>query len=458
MSNQRHFLEGAAALEAGFEALRQIASPKVWARDFRSDLRPQHRWALEALGQKLAAEATTLAVPRRPQFSMDAARRQWEEYLVTGDARRVEPRAVRRLCSEVDVAVREEFGALLLRYDRPPSKSMLRDLLAVYHATFNERHSELARYLGTQLRDYRGHSHLLTRLAAVADEVVGEAAASRAARKASSAHATARQFLDELGLAANTPYALAVGGELIDVALRQLERTRDPDKLRDVCEQLIPAHRDLLIPRAFSGAVQRLVTFAASGDPSLRETVKSFVLLEPRLGDPRQHPDRWDNVGLSEHAEIVKGWLSEEDLRFFFDLIMKDQEDRHQRRDFWINYVHRVRNSRVAVGMRDRERLRVQLEDMKKRGRTYGLLEDWNVSAFVMDFGPAVAIEFSRVGACNIYDAKAAHEKIGDLGARKFSPGKLKMLRGSPGWFRHDRNGYWMSDVRQLLARFGVRD
>src|SRR5439155_15930958 len=94
--------------------------------------------------------------------------------------------------------------------------------------------------------------------------------------------------------------------------------------------------------------------------------------------------------------------------RFFFDLIMAGQEDRHNRREFWLRYVGRVGNSRVAMGTRDRDRLRVQLTELKKRGRSeYAHLEDPfedDVSAFIMDFGRAVVVEFSKPGnACFIY-------------------------------------------------------
>jgi hypothetical protein len=148
--------------------------------------------------------------------------------------------------------------------------------------------------------------------------------------------------------------------------------------------------------------------------------VKNFVLLESHLGDPRRHPGQWDNKGLSAEAETVKGWLSEEDLKFFFDLVMEGQEDRHRRREFWLRYVSRARDFRVAIGRADHQRLRTQLQDLRKRGRNYATLDDRDVSAFVMDFGPAVVVDFSVVGACVVYNAKTGREKIGDLSAGKF--------------------------------------
>jgi hypothetical protein len=188
--------------------------------------------------------------------------------------------------------------------------------------------------------------------------------------------------------------------------------------------------------------------------------VKDFVLREERLGDPRRHPGRWDNMGLSAEAETIKGWLSEEDLKFFFDLIMEGQEDRHHRRDFWLRYVHRVTNSSVVIGGADRDRLRRQLNELRTRGRTYANLNARDVSAFIMDFGNALVVEFSRTGhACFIYEANTGQRKIVNLQANEFSVSRLKALQAVSERIVHDRSGNWMQKVRQHLAlRYRIRE
>jgi hypothetical protein len=340
---------------------------------------------------------------------------------------------------------------------------MLLGLLGVYHARWGERNDALEQQTGQWLHDYQGSIHVLCQLARITDEVVGRDAALRAARSAFEKHWTTRQLLEERRLATNTPYAFAVAGGLLNANLHQLERTGDLDQARYICEKLVLADQTLIRPKAFADAVKRLIALSTRNtDLRLRDTVKDFVLRKERfgdlLGDPRRHPSRWDNLGLSAEAEAVKSWLSEEDLKFFFDLIMEGQEDRQHRREFWLRYVHRVRNSRVAIGEADRRRLRVQLNDLKKRGRTYAELDDWDASAFVMDFGPVIVVEFSQTGnACSVHEAKVSREKI-NLQADWFDKAKLKKRPYSPGWFRHDAERKWMSEVRQYLALFGVRE
>jgi EH_Signature domain len=289
---------------------------------------------------------------------------------------------------------------------------------------------------------------------------VGAYAALRAAtRCVSNGNTSACELLTQRGLALNTPYASTVAEALLNLTLRKLERTQELQEARHLCEELIPADRDLLLPQVFANAVKGLVRLASSGSAgsALRDTVKDFVLREERLGDPRRNPTQWTNAGLATEAETVTSWLSEEDLRFFFDSIMKGQPDPHGRYQFWLRYVDRVRNFRVAIGEKYRQSHRVELDGLKKRGRSYAELDGWDASAFIMDFGSVIVVEFSQTGnACSVHEAKAGREKIGDLRANKFYKSKLKRPLRSLGWFRHDHDGNWKREVRQYLSGFGV--
>ena len=115
------------------------------------------------------------------------------------------------------------------------------------------------------------------------------------------------------------------------------------------------------------------------------------------------------------------------------------------------------------MGTRDRDRLRVQLTELKKRGRSeYAHLEDPfedDVSAFIMDFGRAVVVEFSKPGnACFIYGPDEARKRIGALTSERFQRSGLKGGQRHPGRFVHYPPGRWQDRVRQHLARvYGIR-
>jgi len=456
MQSQPQFPESTAKLLEGFKALREAASPEAWR--VGSLPRPV---ALETLAREF--DANPPPPPKRPPFDPEEAHRQWQRYLSTQDQTQLERRALRRLCWDPEIAATTEFLHLLEKYDRPLSAPMILGLLGVYHHLWRTQNSGLEQCVAKWLRNYQGYNQVLLHLAKVADEVVGQQAAAQAAvRYTANGKGSARELLIQRGLALDTPYASAVAEAFLNRALRKLEHTKGVQEIRFLCEELIPADRDLLPFQIIANAVKGGIKLASlnSSNPELRDIAKNFVLLEPKLGDPRRHPGRWDNNRLSTEAEIVKSWLSEEDLKFFFDLIMEGQEDRQRRREFWLQYVHRVKNSRVAIGEVDRQRLRLQLNGLRERGRTYASLDDWNASAFVMDFGSAIVVEFSQTGnACSVYEAnKTSRGQIGDLQADRFFRSKLKKRPRSPGWFRHDADGNWMFAVQQYLARFGIRD
>lgn len=462
MSNESQPPDGLTKLLEGFMALRETASAKAWSTRFHNNQLLPGPSRLEAVARLLEAEGKQPVRTPPPRLDLEEAREQWQRYLTTQDPNQIEWRAVRRLCWDPEVAPTAKFLRLLEGSNRSPSAPMILGLLGVYHLLWDNEKGDLERCVTKWLQTYQGCHPLLHRLCERVDEVSGPHAAEYTARSAFENRRSVRSVVEQRGLALSTPYAFSAAGHLINAHLYMLERSRNLDQARYICEQLLPADRDLLLfrPEAFASAVKHLVALASKNqDPHLRNVVKDFVLREERLGDPRRHPGRWDNMGLSAEAATVTGWLSEEDLQFFFDLIMEGQEDKHHRREFWLRYVYRVRNSRVAIGEADRQRLRLQLSDLKKRGRAYATLDDWGASAFVMDFGPVIVVEFSQTGnACSVHEAASIRQRLGNFQADSFYKTGLKKRLRSPGWFRHDAEGHWRHEVRQYLARFGVRE
>jgi len=460
MQNDQQTPENINKLLEGFETLRETTSSKIWNSGLHGGRLFSGPSRLESLAHQLAKEEEKPSLPRLSSIDSEEARRQWQHYLKTRDSSQVERRALRYLCWDAEIAATPSFLRLIAQPDRPPSAPMILGLLGVHHALWSTPNDTLERLIVKWLREYEGYNPAVRRLVAIADEVVGRDAAWRASRTAFEKGLTARQLLEDRGLMLQSAYAFVVASELLKANVQILERAGDLNRARYICDQLIPTDRDLLKPDTFAEAVKRLVAIAVRAiDVQFQDVVKGFVLLEPRLGDPRRHASRWENVGLATEAELVRGWLAKEDLEFFFNLIMEGQEDRHHRRDFWLRYVQKAKDFRVAIGEADYQRLRMKLHDLQKRGRNYASLDDWEASAFIMDFGPVSVVEFSKAGnACSIHEAKISREKIGDFQRDKFYKTGLKKRPRSSGWFRHDQEGKWMWEVQQYLARFGIRE
>jgi hypothetical protein len=109
----------------------------------------------------------------------------------------------------------------------------------------------------------------------------------------------------------------------------------------------------------------------------------------------------------------------------------------------------------------DKFRLRDVLWKKGARGSDFGRLLNEDTSAFILDFGPIMAIEFSAVGnACYIYEKQVAAEIVPDIWTTApFSKANLKrkskVATIQP--IIHDRQNRWKHEMERFLARYGIR-
>jgi len=190
----------------------------------------------------------------------------------------------------------------------------------------------------------------------------------------------------------------------------------------------------------------------------LREGLKRFGL--DHFGDPRlpANQARWTGVRRQSQDEFLRG-LSREDIVFFFEHVLPRGLDPHGRKDFWLKYVGRVRRSRPLLCSEDAFRLRsLERKGQQKIGH-YGRMEGIT-SAFLLDFGEVLIVEFSAVGnACYVYD-RAGAETLG-IGTNfwkptPFSVFTLKHKRACIGHMAH-RLTVWREKMSMLLAQYGIR-
>jgi hypothetical protein len=205
-----------------------------------------------------------------------------------------------------------------------------------------------------------------------------------------------------------------------------------------------------------------------------RRRVLQFILHDRRLGNPR-FPDKFPNWTPFDPRVIqqVRSWLAREDMVFFFDFVLPDTQDKHHRKEFWLQYLDLVDDSQVALCQEDRMRLRAQVSEQM----AYSNMKDAGVSAFLLRFKShesnpgsslfnreevpdTVVVEFSQVGnAVYFYEAKVFKAKVGDFWQKLFSIASLK--RKGDRLQKIDHNpippGQWQYKVRNFLAGRGVR-
>jgi hypothetical protein len=109
----------------------------------------------------------------------------------------------------------------------------------------------------------------------------------------------------------------------------------------------------------------------------------------------------------------------------------------------------------------DKFRLRDVLWRKGANVSDFGRLLDEDTSAFILDFGPIVAIEFSAVGnACYLYEKQAAAEIVPDIWTTApFSKNDLKRRSKTATTqpMTHDRQNRWKHEMERILARYGIR-
>lgn len=152
-------------------------------------------------------------------------------------------------------------------------------------------------------------------------------------------------------------------------------------------------------------------------------------------------------------------WLSRADITFFFEHVLPEGTDPHGRKAFWLRYVSRVLMSRPLLNQDDATRLRITMSSQQGHMEHLGRIGGREPSAFLLDFGNVVVVEFSRVGnACYLYEKPQAAKLIPDFWTPEaFSVSRLKSRLLATETINHDRFGKWRTNLAQLLARYGIR-
>jgi hypothetical protein len=391
---------------------------------------------------------------------------RWNDTILKGLEIRLSQREIRLLSRSAKIGLSNQFIGYLKSKPAAPAASVIRGLLASFVDTWEHsaQNIELAESINTwvnspnvveMLKWWRDHPEYWMDSAAhqtiahiiIADRLVAEEAAKRF-------HLPQGSSLLRLSLA-----------HAVSSIANNIDRVRAEEI--DFLLTILFAE-PLIGKECLDSALTAMVTsrMATDSEP-FRTQVVNLVLLHPQFGDPRIQLHNWGN-GLQQAKEIVLGWLSAEDIRTFFEIILSDADDAHGRKEFWLRYDKRIRLSRVFVANKDRRSRHEQLQELAEKGRQFGEAEGVT-SIFVLDLGPVVAAEFSKAGNAlylyekdnfkkvmkNFFAASVCHT---DLKSQKWAikpPSRSSSLsyRVTRG-FSH--NGGWQDTVRDVLYKYGI--
>lgn len=386
--------------------------------------------------------------PARPLICPVDYRQQWNAYC-SGKLPKLEPRATRYLCWDADVATDARFQTYLDGQIGAVTARSLQGLVRSCHLRWSQEFGRkgVAARMRSRLHEYQGVNRIISHWKSHLELVLG-----------SQAHKTFGEFLisdrrkietacESWKFDENTQYVREAARYAVSVCEARLSE-RSPFN--------IYLARELLAWRNWTerdfrdlNANSILKTFPGT---AFAEELKELIIGDPRLGDPRLPKNHANWVGLREAERRFTEWLSKDDIVFFFEHVLPKGRDPHRRKIFWLRYVSRIIRSRPLLSWEDSAKLRTLKDKVGNFGHTSG-----DTSAFILDFGRVLVVEFSKTGnACYLYQKTSFEKLVPDFWAVKaFSPPGLKRLEESIDRIAH-QNG-WQDKMSQTLARFGIR-
>jgi hypothetical protein len=396
---------------------------------------------IAGLGQQKPARA-----PATPRKVLD----QWQDF-IAGRIRDLDARSVRFLCWEPDVGTDPRFHGFLNRSGvAPVGPRSLQGLVRACHARWciQLAKSPVVRDVRRAVDEYSGPNRVLGLWRDASGLILGPGGPAQLGARMADKLQSPKGLFDSLHIDSQSPFAVDVVRECVAFCRDHLE-SNEP-LLAFMCQTLFKWGNFPL--DLFKNEVGQCILHRSARLSRVENMLCDCVRLDDRLGDPRvpARQKNWFAMAPEARVKIIE-WLSKYDILFFFEHAFPKREDKHGRRAFWLNYVSRIEASRPLLNPDDRDSLNSQ----SRKESTFGMMYGAN-SAFVLDFGRVVAVEFNRVGACYVYEKRAWAELVPDLWAPfMFTESKLKdRVRCA---VRISHNPGWQDDLRRELARHGVR-
>lgn len=452
------------SVEPGLALLEALRVLQVSVRELRAET--EHPFGLpEESLRKLSRVIDNLGQARqaRPTRCPPEYEKQWTEVL-SGNRETLEPRAVRYLCWNTEVATDRSFQYFLDRSHSILNARSLQGLITCCHSRWSDEFASsqvVARVLD-RLNHYDGPNRLLTMWKAHASMILGTRAHQAFAGEFIRAGSSIGQHCRSWGISEEPLPFLQMTVEQAGVScLEDIDRVNGMKEL--LFREIVPWTG--WSPHRLKNLFSRLILESPKRKPELVEPISRLVIGDRRFGDPRQRHNQNNWLGIDEAARRVKEWLSTADITFFFEHVLPDKKDPHGRKAFWLRYVGcRGLVSRPLLNEFDKYRLRDILWKKREEVSHFGEIEG-NTSAFLLDFGPILVVEFSAVGnACYVYEKRAGAEIVADFWTPKSfrvsdlkSPSKAvsRVIHKKPR-FAWQRDG-WEDEMAAILARYGIR-
>ena len=419
-------------------------------------------FSVESRLRKLSAIVNELDQPKRVRPVPVAIEyvNQWNEILA-GRRSNMESRAIRSLCWNPVIATDRAFQSFLVGTQYVPNAQSLQGMICSCHARWSRELalSDAVGKIREYLNRYSGRNRLLNKWKSSASMIIGLKAHDIMAGELVKSADGISGFSNRWGISIESSQLFQSAAEVASAfCLEQIDRI--PECRGFLFKELMPWSG--WSPNVLKNVMSRVILFPSRDNADLIDAIINLVRSDPRFGDPRLPHNGNNWIGMDEASRRMQEWLSAADITFFFETVLPKGTDPHGRKAFWLRYVGcRGLRSRPLLSNSDKFRLRDVLWKKGAKASDFGRLLDEDTSAFILDFGLIMAIEFSAVGnACYLYEKQAAAEIVPDIWTSlPFSKTELKrkskIATSQP--ITHDRQNRWKNEMERILARYGVR-
>ncbi len=389
-----------------------------------------------------------------PPSLTDKAHERWSEY-ISGNQVSFAPREIRCLCWISEVVGHERFIGNILDGSFYVGGQAIKALLNSYHANFTQLclNRELETFLFNRLSHFEKSDPRIRKWLGYLDALLGQQAPSRLGVHIRGSSKSIESFAKEIGILEESPFLRLAARHCVESYTSDFGKLNDPQRNVFLFSVL---SSPLIEQETLKETLASLILDPeVNRNEALQGLIIDFCMKKEGFGDPRINP--WTGVRDEATQRFIQ-WLSREDINFFFELLIKDREDRHNRKSFWLEYVPVVKRSRALLCPSDRKKHAVKLKDLEERGRSYGELQDNNdTCCFILDFGELVVVEFNQIGnACYMYRRREFDSIVQNFWKAGESIHTLKNAEKALERITRSVRD-WKSNTRTILSRNGIR-
>lgn len=400
--------------------------------------------------------------PYTPLYVPEEYVRQWKVYLLQNE--KPNTRAVRYLCWEPDVASNKKFLDFLHREQITLSARSLQGIVRACHKQWASvlkdsvlKKGSVIEQIRGMVRAYEGPNRILSKWNASLDAVLSSKGPELFAADMLTDSKTIKEQTESWAVEVQSAFFL-------NSMLHAVQQCRhDIDRCRYLFTDLFPWPLwDAIDKPVFKKMISEVILDDYYNNEAAREMLQRFVLSDSRLGDPRLPKNNWNWIGIDEDARgrFIQ-WLSKANISFFFEHVLPIGRDPNKRKDFWLRYINRYQAARSLLCSQDEMRLQTTLARDREKVGHFGRIRGGINSAFLLDFGSFIVVEFSKIGRCYIYEEREFKNRFPDFWTNKvFEEYKLKNKKLPDERrivHRISVNVDWRDAASTILARYGIR-